>query len=408
MRPLPQTLTGLLSSLCCCLLLALPANAQAAQRLTASGKTAANKAAPSKTAASAAVKAAPGKTKAAQTGKGKTAAKSVASVAKSKPQPAKVAKPATKAKAPTQKGRAVAKTSAANNANNAKKQVAAAKTGKARTAQAARQAAKKVVEWTPDPSMSPLDSELQLTSKAYMVMDAKTGGAIVSKNPDTPRQPASTIKIVTGLIALNALANHDIVPVSRHAAEMPSSKVYIQTSKTYSANDMINSVLLASANDASVALAERIAGSEERFAQLMTYNARRWGATNTVCRTASGLTAEGQQSTARDLAQLFRVAMQNGEFARRMHARTLNTSFGKTLKNHNKALWNLDGAVAGKTGYTNAARQTYVGQFSRDGHSIVVAIMGSETMWTDLEKLVDYGFRQKRLEMARARGQGRM
>lgn len=398
MSRLPNALTGLLYPLCCCLLLALPASPQAAQHLTASGK---------KTAAGKTVnKAAPAKVKAAQTGKGKTAAKSTAAVAKSKAQPAKAAKaarPATAgAKAPAQKGKAVARKAPAK---NAKKQVASARTNKSRNA---RQAVKKSFVWTPDPSMNSLDIELQLTSKAYMVMDAETGGAIVSKNPDTPRQPASTIKIVTGLIALNALANHDIVPVSRHAAEMPSSKVYIETSKTYSANDMINSVLLASANDASVALAERIAGSEERFAQLMTYNARRWGATNTVCRTASGLTAEGQQSTARDLAQLFRVAMQNGEFARRMHARSLETSFGKTLKNHNKALWQLEGAVAGKTGYTNAARQTYVGQFRRDGHSIVVAIMGSETMWTDLEKLVDYGFRQKRLEMARARGQGRM
>ena len=64
--------------------------------------------------------------------------------------------------------------------------------------------------------------------------------------------------------------------------------------------------------------------------------------------------------------------------------------------------------MAGKTGYTNAARQTYVGQFSRNGHTIVVAILGSETMWADLEKLVDYGFKRKHQEMARLRSQNRM
>lgn len=248
-----------------------------------------------------------------------------------------------------------------------------------------------------------LDALLKLSAKSFMVLDADTGRAIVAKNPDLPRQPASTIKIVTGLLAVQALGNKDRVPVSRHAASMPASKVNIQINHTYSADDMINSVLLASANDASVALAERIAGSEERFARMMTYNARRWGATNTVCRTASGLTMDGQQSTARDLAILFRHAMQNREFASRMHQRTAVTAFGRTLRNHNKALWKLAGAVAGKTGYTDAARQTYVGQFTRSGQTIVVAIMGSGTMWADLEKLVDYGFQQKKQEMARLR-----
>ena len=259
-----------------------------------------------------------------------------------------------------------------------------------------------------DNIFNPIEAPLKLTSRSYMVMDADSGGTILAKNPDAPRQPASTIKILTGLIALKSLGNDDSVPISRYAASMPSSKVNLQTKKNYRACDLINSVLLASANDASVALAERIAGSESRFAQLMTYSAQRWGARNTICRTASGLTAEGQQSTARDLAQLFRVAMQEKEFAQRMREHSVTTSFGKTLKNHNKALWQLDGAMGGKTGYTNAARQTYVGQFSREGHTIVVAIMGSETMWADLEKLVDYGFKRKTQEMARLRTQNRM
>ena len=251
-----------------------------------------------------------------------------------------------------------------------------------------------------DSSEFSLDEALQLTSKSYMVMDADTGREIVSKNPDVPRQPASTIKIVTGLISLLSLDNADQIAVSRHAASMPASKVYIKPGKIYSANDMINSVLLASANDASVALGEHIAGSEDSFARMMTSYARRWGATNTVCRTASGLTADGQQSTARDLATLFRYAMQNREFARRMHRQTVGTSFTKKpLKNHNKALWRLDGAIAGKTGFTKAAGQTYVGQFTRYGQTIIVALMGSGTMWADLEKLVDYGFEQKNTSM---------
>jgi D-alanyl-D-alanine carboxypeptidase (penicillin-binding protein 5/6) len=238
----------------------------------------------------------------------------------------------------------------------------------------------------------------QVSSKSFMVMDAATGATICAKAPDSPRQPASTIKIVTAMIALKSLGQNDVIHVSRRAADMPSSKIYLSPDQRYQANDMINAVLLASANDASVALAENIAGSEEKFAALMTLSARLWGATNTVCRTASGLTAEGQQSTARDLANLFRFAMQDTEFSRRMHERKIDTSYGKTLVNHNKALWRVDGAVGGKTGYTIAARQTYVGQFTRGGDSIVVAIMGSESMWSDLNRLVDYGFRRKKQE----------
>ena len=237
-----------------------------------------------------------------------------------------------------------------------------------------------------------------ISSRSAIIMDARTGEELYAKFADNPRQPASTIKIITGMIALKSLKNDAIVDISNYAAGMPSSKIYLDPAKQYRANDLINAVLLSSANDASVALAEKIAGSEEKFANLMTVSARMWGARNTVCRTASGLTAVGQQSTARDLAHLFRYAMQDDEFARRMHEKFISTSYGKVLRNHNKALWRLDGAIGGKTGYTIAARQTYVGQFSRNDQTIVVAIMGSESMWADLEKLVEYGFQKKKAE----------
>jgi serine-type D-Ala-D-Ala carboxypeptidase (penicillin-binding protein 5/6) len=246
--------------------------------------------------------------------------------------------------------------------------------------------------------------EKQISSRSAIVMDADTGDEIFAKYPDNPRQPASTIKIVTAMIALKSLKQDEVIDVSDKAAGMPSSKIFLDPGKNYRANDLINAVLLASANDASVALAEKISGSEESFANLMTLSARMWGARNTVCRTASGLTALGQQSTARDLANLFRYAMQDDDFASRMHEKFISTTYGKVLRNHNKALWRLDGAEGGKTGYTIAARQTYVGQFTRDSHTIVVAIMGSESMWADLEKLVNYGFHKKKENRVARRG----
>jgi D-alanyl-D-alanine carboxypeptidase (penicillin-binding protein 5/6) len=137
-----------------------------------------------------------------------------------------------------------------------------------------------------------------------------------------------------------------------------------------------------------------LADSESAFAEIMTLQAEVLGATQTVCKTASGLTADGQHSTARDLALIFRAAMRDPEFAGKMGSRSMKTDEGNTLYNHNKALWQINGTDGGKTGFTAVARQTYVGQFTRGDSTIVVAIMGSGTMWNDLKYLVQYGFGQ--------------
>ncbi len=235
----------------------------------------------------------------------------------------------------------------------------------------------------------------KISSRCAIIIDAVSGKTLYARNPDTQRQPASTIKVLTGMIALKSLNNSEQVSVSRKAAKQPRSKVYLDQKKKYDANDLINAVLLASANDASVAIAERIAGSEKEFAQMMTLRANLWGATRTVCKTATGLTAKGQKSTARDLATIFRYAMQDPDFSKRMKKVKVRTTEGKLLRSHNKALWQVDGTLGGKTGYTNAARQTYVGKFKRGSDELIVAIMGSETMWADIKQLVTYGFKKK-------------
>lgn len=244
-------------------------------------------------------------------------------------------------------------------------------------------------------ALSPSGLQKKISSKSVIVMDAQTGETLYAIAPDVPRQPASTIKVLTGLIALNSLNKNAMVYTSRRASSMPRSKVYLRKGKSYAAKDLINAVLMASANDASVALAEKIAGSEKAFAELMTQKARSFGACNTTCKTATGLTVRGQKSTARDLAVVFNQAMQDHEFAKRMTWKKVGTQFGKTIRSHNKALWKVDGAEGGKTGYTRAARQTYVGKFRRGQDELVVAIMGSETMWHDIYQLVEYGFNKK-------------
>jgi D-alanyl-D-alanine carboxypeptidase (penicillin-binding protein 5/6) len=236
----------------------------------------------------------------------------------------------------------------------------------------------------------------RISAKSAMVMDAVSGDIIYAVNPDMQRQPASTIKVLTGIISFDSLSSNDLVPVSRRAARMPRSKVYLRPGRKYKAGDLINALLLASANDASVALAEKIGGSEKVFAKLMTARAASIGATHTMCKSASGLTRRGQHTTARDLAKIFNYAMQNPMFAKTMERTKVRTSYGKIIRSHNRALWQVKGAEGGKTGYTAMARQTYVGSFKRGNDELVVAIMGSETMWDDVKNLVRFGFAKKR------------
>lgn len=247
----------------------------------------------------------------------------------------------------------------------------------------------------------------RVSAKGVMVMDAVTGDVIYASNPDMPRQPASTIKVLTGIIAIDSLKKNELVPVSRRAARMPRSKVYLRPGSKYRAKDLINALLLASANDASVALAEKIGGSEKVFAQLMTARAKSFGAVHTVCKSASGLTRRGQHTTARDLAKIFNHAMQNPRFAKTMERIKVRTSYGKVIRSHNRALWQVKGAEGGKTGYTALARQTYVGSFKRGTDELIVAVMGSETMWYDVKQLVKYGFTKKRLIRQAAAGKAK-
>lgn len=235
----------------------------------------------------------------------------------------------------------------------------------------------------------------KLSSRSAIVIDNNSGRVLYAHNPDRIGQPASTIKVLTGLLAIKALKEEEKVKVSRRASGMPRSKIYLKAGNNYKADDLIDAVLLASANDAGSALAEQIAGTEKRFASLMTNKARELGARQTVCKTATGLTKRGQTTTVRDLALIFSKAMQDPDFARRISRKRSKTSYGKNLRNHNRALWRIRGAVGGKTGYTRAARQTYVGKFRRDCGELVVAIMGSETMWDDISRLVEHGFRKQ-------------
>jgi D-alanyl-D-alanine carboxypeptidase (penicillin-binding protein 5/6) len=243
-----------------------------------------------------------------------------------------------------------------------------------------------------------------LSARALLLMDAKTGKVLYQKNADVPLPPASTTKVLTAILTLESQKrSEDRLTVSKAATRVPASKLYLKPGQTVSIEDLLYGVLLASANDASVVLAEGIGGSVERFAEIMTKKAHDLGATNTRFSNPHGLTAADHYSTARDLALIFRYAMKNPTFREIVHTKMSSVksmSPGKksartrriSVRNHNRLLWNYNGAIGGKTGYTFAAQKCYVGAVERDGVTLIVSLLGSRDLWGDTKRLLEYGF----------------
>ncbi|MEK6600265.1 MAG: D-alanyl-D-alanine carboxypeptidase family protein, partial [Candidatus Binatota bacterium] len=232
-------------------------------------------------------------------------------------------------------------------------------------------------------------------------MDAVTGQVLYQREPDLPLPPASTTKIVTAIVALESdRRGKDLLRVTKEATHVPSSKLYLRPGQAMSFQDLLYGLLLSSANDASLVLAEDIAGSVARFAEMMTSKAREIGAANSHFTNPHGLTAEGHYSTARDMALIFKYAMKNPTFSEIVQTKTSSvssiSSTGKTqrvrhisIRNHNRLLWNLDGAIGGKTGYTHAAQKCFVGGVSRNGVTLIVSILGSRDLWGDTRRLLE-------------------
>jgi D-alanyl-D-alanine carboxypeptidase (penicillin-binding protein 5/6) len=234
--------------------------------------------------------------------------------------------------------------------------------------------------------------DLEVSAKSFYIMDAKTGQALLSLNPQLFYPPASTLKVMTAMLVAERLKMDDKVVVSPTAAAAPASKINLHPGETYTVKELLYALLLSSANDAARALAEKVSGSEEAFARELTRKVREWGAYRTTLATANGLPAENQFSTTQDLALMFRRALANPELARIMETKYYTIQGDRELRNHNRFLFTTPLAVAGKTGYTRASKHTYVGLFRNGDKEIIVAMMGSKQKWADLRPLIEKGF----------------
>jgi serine-type D-Ala-D-Ala carboxypeptidase (penicillin-binding protein 5/6) len=248
------------------------------------------------------------------------------------------------------------------------------------------------------------DPDENLTARAALLMDAATGRILYQKEADLRLPPASTTKVMTAILALESGHKlNESLTVSKDATRMPASKLYLRLGQSLTIEELLYGIMLASANDASVVLAEGIGGSVESFAEMMTRKAHEIGATNSNFTNPHGLTAPDHYSTVRDLAILFRYAMRNPLF--REIVQTKFSSVQSTavvrkkvvprrisVRNHNRLLWDFDGALGGKTGYTVAAQKCFVGAVQRNGVTLIIAILGARDQWGDTKRLLGYGF----------------
>jgi D-alanyl-D-alanine carboxypeptidase len=235
-------------------------------------------------------------------------------------------------------------------------------------------------------------------------MDAGTGRILYQKDADLRLPPASTTKVVTAILALESGRKlNESLSVSKAATRVPASKLYLRPGQTVSIEHLLYGILLSSANDASMVLAEGIGGSIESFTERMTRKAHDVGASNSHFTNPHGLTAPDHYSTARDLALLFRYAMRNPLFREIVQTKISSVNSNSivrkktvarriSVRNHNRLLWNFNGAIGGKTGYTHAAQKCFVGAVARNGVTLIVSILGARDQWGDTRRLLEYGF----------------
>ena len=250
-------------------------------------------------------------------------------------------------------------------------------------------------------SSMPVPAPPIIGAKSYLVLDATTGKELASLDPDKALAPASLTKIMTTYVVFTALRQGQIsladeITISEKAWRMPGSRMFVEVGKRVTIEDLLLGMIVQSGNDASVALAEHIAGTEGVFAQMMNQYAQQLGMHSSNFLNATGMPAEGHVTTARDLAILARALIDEFPEYYAWHAIKEFTFNDITQSNRNSLLWR-DPSVDGlKTGHTEDAGYCLVSSALRDGMRVISVVMGtaSTKARTDgSQALLNYAFR---------------
>ncbi|HEY8393676.1 MAG TPA: D-alanyl-D-alanine carboxypeptidase family protein [Thermaerobacter sp.] len=236
-----------------------------------------------------------------------------------------------------------------------------------------------------------------ISSAAAILMDAASGQVLYEHNARERRPPASTTKILTAIVALEYGNLDDVVTVSEYAAGTEGSAMEIKAGERYTLRELLWGLMLESGNDAAVAIAEHISGSEEAFARLMNETARRLGLRDTHFTNPHGLHHPDHYTTAYDLAVLTRYALVNDYFARLVcqPEKVLCRGAGdwvRILASTNRLLWYHEWVDGVKTGTTDPAGPCLVSSGTRDGGRLIAVVLDSEDRWEDSRRLLEWGF----------------
>lgn len=246
----------------------------------------------------------------------------------------------------------------------------------------------------------------QLYARSAVLMDANNGRILFEKNGTEQLPMASTTKIMTLLITLENANPENTVTISSYASSMPEVKLHIREGEQYRLKDLCYSLMLESHNDSAVAIAEHVGGSVEAFAAMMNQKARDLGCYHTYFITPNGLDASDKSgvhsTTAEDLARIMRACMEREDFL--AITREPSWSFSDlsgtrhfTVNNKNAFLHMMEGALTGKTGFTNGAGYCYAGALERDGRRLIAVVLACgwpsnrTWKWSDTQKLMNYG-----------------
>ncbi len=237
-----------------------------------------------------------------------------------------------------------------------------------------------------------------LLSQSAVLMDMTTGQILYEKNPYERLYPASITKIMTALLALKYGHLNDPIKASVNAVNQEPDKVYLVPGEVHSLQQMLYGLLIDSANDAAVAIAEHYGGSVKGFANMMNQEAKQLGAVNTHFVNPNGLQNADHYTCAYDMALIARQAMQNPEFRKIVSTKYYlwkGKEWTSYLSNLNEMLWTYPGAIGIKTGWTDQAEQTMVVSATRNGHTLLAVLMKVPLlgeMQTDATSLLNYGF----------------
>jgi serine-type D-Ala-D-Ala carboxypeptidase (penicillin-binding protein 5/6) len=259
--------------------------------------------------------------------------------------------------------------------------------------------------------LSALDQELeaevlipappQIAAKSWILVDANTGKILVEQNADQQLPPASLTKMMTsyvvaGEIASGKISAADNVPVSVNAWRMGGSKMFVREGTEVPIQDLLRGIIVQSGNDATVALAEHVAGSESAFADVMNQRATLLGMDNSNFVNATGWPGEGHLTTARDLSLLASALIKDHPEHYKLYAEKYFEYNGIKQPNRNRLLWRDKSVDGVKTGHTEAAGYCLVASAQRNGMRLISVVMGTnseDSRAQESQKLLSYGFR---------------